>query len=193
MNTSIALSRKTKETDITLTIDRANLTRDICTGIGFFDHMLDALFCHARLGLQLKVTGDLHVDAHHTVEDTGILLGQAIGKLLGDKAGLTRYASAFVPLDEALASAVVDISGRPFLVYQVALPQGASGDYDYSLSEEFFRALATHAGLTLHISLMYGQNGHHITEAVFKAVARALRGAMAPCDGEVSTKGCLGA
>lgn len=184
-------SRSTKETSIELTVSRIDLTRAIGTGIGFFDHMLDALFFHAGLGLTLTVSGDLHVDAHHTVEDTGILLGQALHGLLGDKANLTRYGTASIPMDEALAHAAIDISGRPFLVYQAPLPQGGSGAYDYSLTEEFFRALCVNGGFTLHLQLAYGVNGHHMTEALYKAFARALRAALVPLAGATSTKGCI--
>ena len=193
MKNEVTAARKTKETDITLTLSRVDSSRAIDTGIGFFDHMLDALFFHAGLGLTLKVSGDLHVDAHHTVEDAGILLGQAMNDLLGDKSGLARFADALIPMDEALARAAVDISGRPFLVYTAELPPGGSGAYDYSLTEEFFRAFCANAKLTLHIYLCYGVNGHHMTEAIYKAVARALRGAMTPADGVTSTKGGIDA
>ncbi|MCL2546919.1 MAG: imidazoleglycerol-phosphate dehydratase HisB [Oscillospiraceae bacterium] len=189
-------ARRTKETDIKLIISRTDLTREIATGIGFFDHMLDALFFHAGLGLRLSAAGDLHVDAHHTIEDTGILLGQALYELLGDKSGMARFASAAIPMDEALAEATIDLSGRPFLVFNdFSKPQltGASGGYTYDMTEEFLRAVCNNAKITLHINLYYGTNGHHMTEAIFKAVARALRGAMVPLAGATSTKGSIDA
>ena len=188
--------RKTKETDlrVTLALDGRGEAR-VRTGIGFFDHMLEALARHALLDLTVEASGDLHVDGHHTVEDTGIALGQAIGKALGDRAGIRRYADALVPLDEALVRAVIDVSGRPYLVYNVDIPKWQMlGDYDVFLTPEFFRALIQNAGLTVHLDLVRGDNPHHIVEATFKAFARALDDATAldpRVRGVPSTKGVL--
>jgi imidazoleglycerol-phosphate dehydratase len=165
------------------------------TGIGFFDHMLDALARHALLDLTIEAQGDLHVDGHHPVEDTGIALGMAIERALGDRAGIRRYADALVPLDEALVRAVVDVSGRPYLAYQIDIPKWQLlGDYDVFLTPEFFRALVLNAGLTVHMDLIRGDNPHHIVEAAFKAFARALDGASSldpRVRGVPSTKGAL--
>ena len=188
--------RKTKETDlrVTLALDGRGEAR-VRTGIGFFDHMLEALARHALLDLTVEASGDLHVDGHHTVEDTGIALGQAIAKALGDRAGIRRYADALVPLDEALVRAVIDVSGRPYLVYNVDIPKWQMlGDYDVFLTPEFFRALIQNAGLTVHLDLVRGDNPHHIVEATFKAFARALDDATALDPrvlGVPSTKGVL--
>ncbi len=189
-------SRRTGETDVRV---RVNLDgKGIATtktGVGFFDHMLTALARHALLDLDVAATGDLHVDGHHTVEDVGIVLGQALAQALGERRGIRRYGEATVPLDDALARAVVDVSGRPFLAYHADPPTWQMlGDYDVALTPEFFRGLATHGGLTIHIDLLRGQNAHHVVEAVFKAVARAL-GAAVTLDPRVtdipSTKGVL--
>jgi imidazoleglycerol-phosphate dehydratase len=188
--------RKTKETDlrVTLALDGRGEAR-VRTGIGFFDHMLEALARHALLDLTVEASGDLHVDGHHTVEDTGIALGQAIAKALGDRAGIRRYADALVPLDEALVRAVIDVSGRPYLAYNVDIPKWQMlGDYDVFLTPEFFRALIQNAGLTVHLDLVRGDNPHHIVEATFKAFARALDDATAldpRVRGVPSTKGVL--
>jgi len=188
--------RKTKETDlrVALALDGRGEAR-VRTGIGFFDHMLEALARHALLDLTVEASGDLHVDGHHTVEDTGIALGQAIAKALGDRAGIRRYADALVPLDEALVRAVIDVSGRPYLVYNVDIPKWQMlGDYDVFLTPEFFRALIQNAGLTVHLDLVRGDNPHHIVEATFKAFARALDDATAldpRVRGVPSTKGVL--
>ena len=188
--------RKTKETDlrVTLALDGRGEAR-VRTGIGFFDHMLEALARHALLDLTVEASGDLHVDGHHTVEDTGIALGQAIAKALGDRAGIRRYADALVPLDEALVRAVIDVSGRPYLAYNVDIPKWQMlGDYDVFLTPEFFRALIQNAGLTVHLDLVRGDNPHHIVEATFKAFARALGDATAldpRVRGVPSTKGVL--
>lgn len=188
------ITRRTKETDISLSI---NLDGDgqyaIETGIGFFDHMLTALCVHAGFDLRIRAVGDLEVDGHHTVEDTGIVLGQAFAKALGTKSGITRYGSAFIPMDEALGFAAVDISGRPFLVLNAPFQAPMIGAYDTSLTEEFFRAFAMHAGITLHARVEYGSNDHHKCEAVFKAVAHALKAAVTLRDTDVplSTKGVL--
>ena len=170
------ISRKTRETDIQvrLALDGAGKAQ-IATGIGFFDHMLEALARHALFDLDVRATGDLHVDQHHTVEDVGIVVGQALARALGDRRGIRRYGEATVPLDDALARVVVDVSGRPYVAFHADPPTWQKlGDYDVALTPEFFRALATHGGLTLHVDLLRGQNAHHVVEAVFKATARAL-------------------
>ena len=188
--------RKTKETDLRvhLVLDGRGEAR-VRTGIGFFDHMLEALARHALIDLTVEASGDLHVDGHHTVEDTGIALGQAIARALGDRAGIRRYADAMVPLDEALVRAVVDVSGRPYLAYHVDIPKWQMlGDYDVFLTPEFFRALVQNAGLTVHLDLIRGDNPHHVVEAAFKAFARALDDATAldpRVSGVPSTKGVL--
>ena len=188
--------RKTKETDLRvhLVLDGRGEAR-VRTGIGFFDHMLEALARHALLDLTVEASGDLHVDGHHTVEDTGIALGQAIARALGDRAGIRRYADAMVPLDEALVRAVVDVSGRPYLAYHVDIPKWQMlGDYDVFLTPEFFRALVQNAGLTVHLDLVRGDNPHHIVEAAFKAFAHALDDATTldpRVSGVPSTKGVL--
>lgn len=190
------IRRATKETDLHVVVDLDGRgSAMVRTGIGFFDHMLDALARHALLDLTVEAQGDLHVDGHHTVEDTGIALGMAIERALGDRAGIRRYADATVPLDEALVRAVVDVSGRPYLAYQVDIPKWQMlGDYDVFLTPEFFRAIALNAGLTVHMDLLRGDNPHHIVEAAFKAFARALDGATAldpRVVGVPSTKGGL--
>lgn len=191
------IHRHTKETDLRVRVDldgRGDAA--VRTGIGFFDHMLEALARHALLDLTVHASGDLHVDGHHTVEDTGIALGQALAQALGDRAGIRRYADVLVPLDEALVRAVVDVSGRPYLAYHVDIPKWQMlGDYDVFLTAEFFRALVLNAGLTCHLDLVRGDNPHHIVEAAFKAFARALDQATAVdprLEGVVpSTKGVL--
>jgi imidazoleglycerol-phosphate dehydratase len=190
------VARKTKETDLRVRVELDGQgTATVRTGIGFFDHMLEALARHALLNLTVECVGDLHVDGHHTVEDTGIALGQAIAQALGDRAGIRRYADALVPLDEALVRAVVDVSGRPFLSYNVDIPKWQMlGDYDVFLTPEFFRALVLNAGLTCHLDLVRGDNPHHIVEAAFKAFARALDAATTldpRVQGIPSTKGVL--
>ena len=190
------ITRRTNETQLRVRVDLDGSGRaSVRTGIGFFDHMLEALARHALLDLEVEGTGDLHVDGHHTVEDTGIALGQAIGRALGDRAGIRRYGDAMVPLDDALVRVVLDVSGRPFLAYQVDVPKWQMlGDYDVFLTPEFFRALVTHAGLTAHIDLVRGDNPHHIVEATFKAFARALDAATTldpRVAGVPSTKGVL--
>ena len=187
------IDRKTRETDITLSIDldgKGNVSVD--TGIGFFDHMLTALAVHCGIDLNVKCQGDLYVDAHHTVEDTGICLGKAFAQALGDKSGIARYGSAYVPMDEALAFCSLDISGRAFLVFNAQFSEDRIGQFDTCLTEEFFRAFAFNAGITLHIREEYGKNDHHICEAIFKATAHALKKAIAVNGGAVlSTKGVL--
>jgi len=188
--------RKTKETDVRVRVDLDGSGRaKVKTGIGFFDHMLEALARHAPYDLEIAASGDLHVDAHHTVEDVGIVLGQALAQALGERRGIRRYGEATVPLDDALARVVVDVSGRPYVAFHAEPPTWQKlGDYDVALTPEFFRALATHAGLTLHLDLLRGQNAHHAVEAVFKAAARALGDAtrLDPrVTGVPSTKGTL--
>lgn len=186
------VKRETKETriDLTLCLDGGEIA--VQTGIGFFDHMLTALAFYAGFGLQLRVQGDLNVDGHHTVEDTGIVLGQALKEALGDKAGIVRFSSVFVPMDEALCRTVLDISGRPYLVFDAPMPQEIIGEYDSCLTEEFMRALAVNAGLTLHQHALYGKNAHHITEALFKSLGLALKEAVSVGgSGVTSTKGVL--
>ncbi len=190
-----AVIRKTNETDIALklNLDGSGVYR-VDTGVGFFNHMLDLFAKHAQFDLDLQCEGDLGVDAHHTVEDCGIALGTAISQALGKKEGIRRYATQFVPMDETLVMVSLDISGRPYLAYHVELEKAKTGDFDAELCEEFFRALAVHAGLTLHINLQYGRNTHHIIEAVYKACGRALREAVSidpSVKGVMSTKGVL--
>ncbi|HEY3423975.1 MAG TPA: imidazoleglycerol-phosphate dehydratase HisB, partial [Negativicutes bacterium] len=169
------IARQTAETDIAvnLTIDGVGKSQ-ISTGIGFLDHMLNLWSKHGLFDVVVNVNGDLAVDGHHTVEDTGIVLGQALAKALGDKSGIKRYGTAFVPMDEALVMVSLDISGRPYLVFEAAIPAQRIGNLDSELVEEFLRALAVHAGLTLHVRLLSGKNSHHIVEAIFKALGRAL-------------------
>ncbi len=188
------VSRKTKETDIFVSVTLDNKgTADISTGIGFFDHMLTALSVHSGISMTVKVKGDLNVDCHHTIEDTGIVLGHALGQALGAKSGIVRYGTAYIPMDESLAMSSLDISNRPFLVFNAEFTNQSCGDYDLCMTEEFFRAFAFNAGITLHINLMYGTNDHHKCEAVYKAVAHALKTAVSEnTDGStLSTKGVL--
>ncbi|MGN0993650.1 MAG: imidazoleglycerol-phosphate dehydratase HisB [Butyricicoccus sp.] len=184
--------RETKETQIALYLNLDGGERKIETGIGFFDHMLNSFAVHGGFGLILKCTGDLEVDGHHTVEDVGIVLGKAVANILGDRAGIARFGSAYVPMDEALGFCALDISGRPYLVFDAPMPQAQCGQYDTCLTVEFMRAFAMNAGITLHLKSMYGDNAHHITEALFKALARALKQAVQLTGGEVlSAKGVL--
>lgn len=192
---SAELKRDTNETRISVAInlDGAGVAR-VNTGIGFFDHMLDHLARHGGFDLDVKAEGDLHIDAHHTVEDVGICLGKAFTDALGQPEGIMRYGQAVVPMDEALAEAVVDISGRPFLQYNAEIPGERIGAFDVELAEEFLRAFAMNARVSLHVVLRYGTNAHHCVEAIFKAVARALRQAVSPdprVNGVPSTKGML--
>ncbi len=186
------ISRKTKETDITLQLCLDGGEVKVDTGIGFFDHMLTALAFYAGFGLEVKAAGDLKVDGHHTVEDVGIVLGQAFAKALGDRKGVRRFGSAYVPMDEALAFTALDLSNRPFLVYEAELPQERVGEYDACLTGEFMRAFAFNGGITLHMRALYGRNSHHITEALFKSLGLALKDAV-KVEGEAvtSTKGVL--
>jgi imidazoleglycerol-phosphate dehydratase len=196
MARTVSLARKTLETDITLTLSLDGSGKaDIATGIGFLDHMLTALARHALLDLTLRATGDLHIDFHHTTEDVGIVLGQAVAQALGERRGITRFGQALIPMDEALAEVAIDLSGRPFLAWDVTFAQPKIGEMDTELFEEFFRALAFNALLTLHVTRRTGQNAHHVAEACFKATARALRMAVTldPRIGDAvpSTKGAL--
>ena len=195
MNRIATCTRKTKETDITITINLDGQGKnDIHTGIGFFDHMLDALSRFALVDLTLTCRGDTQVDAHHTVEDAGICLGRAIREALGDRAGIRRVGSAYLPMDEALAFAAIDISGRPYLAFDAAFTAPMVGAFDTQLAEEFFRAVAMNAGLTVHMRLLAGRNDHHKLEALFKAFGLALRDAAAVdprVTGVLSTKGSL--
>ncbi len=189
---SAQIRRTTRETDISLSLCLDGGEVGIQTGIGFFDHMLTALAVHANFGLTVSCQGDLAVDCHHTVEDTGIVLGQAFAQAVGDRSGIARYGSFFIPMDEALALCAVDISGRPYLVFDCDFSSGRIGKFDTQMAEEFFRAFAMNAGLTLHLKLLYGKNDHHKAEALFKALAHALTAAAAPTGGAVlSTKGML--
>jgi len=190
------IKRKTKETDISVTLDLDGSGKsEIATGIGFLDHMLEQLSRHGLIDLAVSAKGDLHIDQHHTTEDVGIVIGQALKQALGERAGIARYADVHLPMDEALTRAAVDVSGRPYLVWKVAFSRSKVGDFDTELFREFFVALAQNAGITLHIETLYGTNNHHIAETCFKAVARALRAAIAidPRQGGrvPSTKGSL--
>jgi len=191
------IKRKTKETDIEVSVnlDGAGVS-NVATGIGFFDHMLDLLARHSRIDLSVKAVGDLHIDHHHTTEDVGIALGQAVKQALGDMKGITRYADVHVPMDEALTRVALDISGRPFLVFKVEFIRAKIGEFDTALVQEWFQAFATNSGITLHVETLYGTNDHHISESCFKGLARALRTAVAidpRAAGEIpSTKGTLG-
>ncbi|MDR2525043.1 MAG: imidazoleglycerol-phosphate dehydratase HisB [Oscillospiraceae bacterium] len=188
-NASVA--RKTKETDIEAMLKLDGGAVEIETGVGFFDHMLHAMAAHAGWGLRLRCAGDLAVDDHHSVEDCGIVLGQALGQALGDKGGLARFGQASIPMDESLATAAVDVSGRAFLVFDAHFSQAYAGLFQLCLCEEFFRAFAVNAGITLHLRLVYGANGHHEAESLFKAAAHSLRRALQPLEGTLSTKGSL--
>lgn len=191
MRTATA-SRTTKETDIKLSLCLDGGEVSVSTGIGFFDHMLTALAFYAGFGLQLEASGDLYVDGHHTVEDTGIVLGQAFKEALGDKKGIRRFGSAFVPMDEALCLTVLDCSNRPFLVFNAPMPQPMIGQYDSCLTKEFMQAFAFNAGVTLHQKCAYGDNAHHITEALFKSLGLSLKEAVwVEGSAVVSTKGVL--
>ena len=185
------VKRTTRETDVSVSLSLDGGPVSISTGIGFFDHMLTAFAVHGGFGLQAAVKGDLQVGGHHTVEDTGIVLGKAFGEALGDKSNIARFGSFYVPMDESLAFAAVDVSGRPFLRFQAAFSQERCGEYDLCLTEEFFRALAVNAGITLHLRLEYGANGHHEAEALYKAAAHAMRLAVFEKKGLLSTKGVL--
>lgn len=190
------ISRKTAETDISVTLNLdGSGTYDVKTGVGFFDHMVDQLARHSLIDITLRASGDLHIDDHHTVEDCGIALGQALAKALGDKRGINRYGECHLAMDDAQVRCALDLSGRPFLVWNVDFPTAKIGNFDTELVREFFQALATHGGITLHVDRLHGFNSHHIAEAAFKAVARALRMAVQTdprrADAVPSTKGML--
>lgn len=192
MNRTAEINRKTKETDIVVKLNLDGGDVKISTGIGFFNHMLTALGVHGGFGLEVSCKGDLHVDGHHTAEDVGIALGQAFNKALGDKSGIMRYGSAFIPMDESLGFCSLDISARPFLVFNAEFSNERVGEFDTCLTEEFMRAFAFNAGITLHLRVEYGSNDHHKIEALFKALAYALKQAVKPNNGGViSTKGTI--
>ncbi|MDH2327486.1 imidazoleglycerol-phosphate dehydratase HisB [Cereibacter sp. SYSU M97828] len=189
------ITRKTAETDISLSLDLDGTgVYDVKTGVGFFDHMLDQLSRHSLIDLTLRASGDTHIDDHHTVEDCGIAIGQALAKALGDKKGIRRYGSFRLAMDDAQVACALDLSARPFLIWNVPFPTQKIGSFDTELVREFFQALSTHGGITLHVDLIHGVNSHHIAEAAFKSVARALREAVEPdprSTGLPSTKGML--
>ncbi len=191
------IERRTKETEIAVSVDLDGTgAAGIATGVGFFDHMLEQVARHGLIDISMTAKGDLHIDQHHTVEDCGIALGQAVRKALGDLRGVTRYADVHLPMDECLTRCALDISGRPFLVWKVAFARQKIGDFDTELVREFFQAFAQNAAITLHVENLYGDNAHHVAETCFKALARALRAAVAidpRQEGRVpSTKGSLG-
>ena len=191
---SARVERTTNETAISVALDLDGGDVEVATGVPFFDHMLDQLGRHGRIGLRVSARGDLEIDAHHTVEDTGICIGEALTKALGDKSGIARYGDALVPMEEALAQIALDLSGRPLLLYDAPMPVEAVGAYDVGLTEEFLQALCRGGGVTLHVRLLAGRNAHHCTEAIFKGLARALGKAVSidPRGGGVpSTKGTL--
>lgn len=196
MTRTASVDRQTKETTIkaVVTLDGSGAYR-VSTGVGFLDHMIEQLARHSLIDIELEAKGDLHIDFHHTTEDCGIVLGQALAKALGDRAGITRYADVHLPMDEAMTRAAVDVSGRPYLIWDVTFTRDKIGDMDSELFREFFQAFALNAGITLHIANLYGENNHHIAETCFKAVARALRLAVAVDPGQAgrvpSTKGSL--
>ena len=191
------VKRTTKETDVEVTVDLDGTgASSIATGIGFLDHMLDLLARHSRIDLTIKAKGDLHIDQHHTTEDVGIALGHAMKQALGDMKGITRYADVHLPMDETLSRVVMDISGRPFLIFQVPFVRAKIGEFDTALVQEWFQAFAMNSGVTVHVTTLYGSNDHHIAESCFKGLARTLRAAVsidARAANEVpSTKGSLG-
>ena len=187
------VTRETKETKISIELDLDGGEVEIDTGIGFFNHMLTSLAVHGGFGLKINAKGDLDVDCHHTIEDTGIVLGKAFSQAIGDKSGIARFGSFYVPMAEALGFCSLDISGRPFLVFDAAFPEEKIGGYDSCMTEEFMRAFAYNSGITLHLKAMYGKNSHHITEALYKALAHSLRTAVmqTPSNKPLSTKGVL--
>jgi imidazoleglycerol-phosphate dehydratase len=193
---SATVARRTKETEIVASVDLEGTgAYEVATGVGFLDHMIEQLARHSLIDIALKAKGDLHIDQHHTTEDAGIVLGQAVSKALGDKKGITRYGFAYLPMDETLTRVALDVSGRPYLVWKVNFTRSKIGDMDTELFREWFQAFAQHAGITLHVETLYGENSHHIAETCYKALARALRQAIAIDDrqsGRVpSTKGQL--
>lgn len=180
MKRQATIARKTKETQITASVDLDGTGAfEISTGVGFLDHMLEQLARHALIDIKLEAKGDLHIDFHHTTEDVGIVLGQAVQKALGDKQGITRYADVHLPMDETLTRVAIDVSGRPYLIWKVAFSQPKIGEMDTELFREWFQAFAQNAGVTLHIENLYGENNHHIAETCYKGLARALRAAIA--------------
>lgn len=190
------ITRDTSETSISVDVNLDGTgVYDVETGVGFFDHMLEQLARHSLMDITVRAKGDLHIDDHHTVEDTGIALGQAMVQALGDKRGIVRYGACLLPMDDALVRAALDLSGRPYLVWNVDMPSAKIGTFDTELVREFFQALSTHGGITLHVDALHGINSHHIAEATFKAVARALRDALETdprkADAVPSTKGTL--
>lgn len=192
-----SIERKTNETNISVELDLDGSGRyDVDTGIGFLDHMLEQLSRHSLMDLKVEIDGDLHIDAHHTTEDSGISIGQALSKALGDRKGINRYGHAYVPMDEALVRVALDLSNRPYLIWKVKFTQDRLGEMDTELFKEWFQAFAQAAGATLHVECLYGENNHHIVEACFKALARALRAAIEidprKADAVPSTKGVLG-
>ncbi|MEE3394960.1 MAG: imidazoleglycerol-phosphate dehydratase HisB [Candidatus Onthomonas sp.] len=192
MARTASITRNTKETQVSIAVDLDGEGVQVSTGIGFFDHMLTAFGFYAKIGLKVNVHGDLEVDGHHTVEDTGIVLGQALKEALGDRTGIRRFGSCYVPMDEALAFTALDFSNRPYLVFDAGMPQERIGDYDSCLTVEFMRALAVNAGITLHQKCFYGANAHHMTEGLFKSLGMAIRDAVrVDGDGVTSTKGVL--
>jgi imidazoleglycerol-phosphate dehydratase len=179
MTRTATIVRKTKETDISATVNLDGTgAYDIKTGVGFLDHMLEQVARHGLIDITLRCKGDLHIDFHHTTEDVGIVLGQAIAKAMGDKAGITRYASLHLPMDETLTRVAIDVSGRPYLIWNVTFTRDKLGEMDTELFREFFQAIAQNAGITLHIETLYGDNNHHIAETCFKGLARALKDAL---------------
>lgn len=196
MRTGI-IERKTNETNISVEVDLDGAGRyDVNTGIGFLDHMLEQLSRHSLIDLKVEANGDLHIDAHHTTEDSGIAIGQAVTKALGERKGISRYGHAYVPMDETLARVAIDLSNRPYLIWKVKFTQDRLGEMDTELFKEWFQAFAQAAGATLHVEILYGDNNHHMIEACFKALARALRSAIEldprKADAVPSTKGVLG-
>jgi len=191
------VERKTRETEILVSLDLDGIGEyDVDTGIGFLDHMLESFARHAAIDLKVRAQGDLHIDSHHTTEDVAIVMGQAVKRALGDLAGIKRFGDALIPMDEALTRVALDIAGRPYLVWKVAIPADRLGEWPTELIKEWFHAFAHHAGLCLHVENLYGANSHHIVETCFKGLARALRAAIAPDerlgDQVPSTKGALG-
>ncbi len=196
MSRTATIDRKTNETRIKATVDLDGTGKhDIKTGIGFLDHMLEQLSRHGLIDITIEAKGDLHIDFHHTAEDCGIVLGQAVAKALGDKGGITRYADVHLPMDEAMTRVAVDVSGRPYLVWDVTFSRPKIGEMDTELFREWFQAFAQNAGITLHVANLYGENNHHIAETCFKGLARALRAAVTPDPRQAgrvpSTKGTL--
>jgi len=194
---SATIERTTKETVVSVSVDLDGAGRfDVATGVGFFDHMLEQLSRHSLIDITARAKGDLHVDDHHTVEDVGIALGQAVRKAMGEMTGISRYGDVHLPMDDTLTRVAIDVSGRPFLVFQVDFPREKIGTFDTELVREFFQAFAMNAGVTLHVATLYGANAHHVAESCFKGLARALRGALAPdprMAGELpTTKGRIG-